>query len=362
MELVQTKTGIRFREKVYIGGKSITKTFLRKTDALHWKRNKLAERDKNEASGLPTIQDISFEDFSKHWIQNKADLAPRSLDAYRSALKIHLIPLVGTLPLRAIRISHGHQLIRKLRERNMSPARINSLIIVFKQILSDAIRWEYLYHHPLMNLKTVKMSPQAEKYWMPLDIAKFLNANKDNDHYALFVTALNTGMRRSELLGLMWDKVDFVKRQIEVSRSRDRYTIKECTKTRKIVYIPMNDVVFRVLTNLREERRSLECVFLHKDGRQIDMEHLSGRIFKDAIKAADVPKIRFHNLRSTFASNFMMKGGNIYTLARILGHSSIEMTAKKYAHLDPNFLKKEIENIAFEADSPFLAREHLRLV
>lgn len=361
MEEIKRKNGIRFKEKIYVGGKTITKTFQRKTDALLWKRNKQTERDKVEACGLPIIPDISFEDFTKIWIQNKADLATRTLDCYRSALKVHLIPLVGHLPLKSIKISHAQQLILSLQGK-LSPSRINCLIIVFKNIFNDAIKWDYLYHHPLKNLKRLKLSPLAEKYWMPHDIAKFLNANRESDHYALFVTALNTGMRRGELLGLMWDKVDFVKRQIEISRSRDRYQVKDCTKTRKIVFIPMNDVVYRVLTALKAEKRSLEFVFVHKDGRQIDMEHLSKRIFQNAIELADVPKIRFHNLRSTFASNFMMKGGDIYPLARILGHSSIEMTAQKYAHLDPKFLKKEMDNISFEADSPHLALSHLRIL
>jgi hypothetical protein len=75
---------------------------------------------------------------------------------------------------------------------------------------------------------------------------------------------------------------------------------------------------------------------LREDGSQIDLEHVSNRIFKKAIATAQVKAIKFHNLRSTFAANFCMNGGDVYTLSKILNHSTVEMTSQKYAHLHPN--------------------------
>jgi len=71
---------------------------------------------------------------------------------------------------------------------------------------------------------------------------------------------------------------------------------------------------------------------------------------REAAERAGLRKIRFHDLRHTFASNFVIKGGNVISLQRILGHSTINMTLR-YAHLAPDFLASEIELLDFEAAS-----------
>lgn len=179
-----------------------------------------------------------------------------------------------------------------------------------------------------MAIKKLKALPQSERYWLPHEVLAFLNGTQNDQHYALYVTALNTGMRRGELLGLQWDKVDFLNRQIEVSRIRDRYGIKNTTKSGKIVSVPVNDIVLKTLLSLKREGRALDFIFVNKDGGQIDLEHVSNRILKKAITTAQVKAIKFHNLRSTFAANFCMNGGDVYTLSKILNHSTVEMIFK----------------------------------
>jgi site-specific recombinase XerD len=68
---------------------------------------------------------------------------------------------------------------------------------------------------------------------------------------------------------------------------------------------------------------------------------------RKAAERAGIRKIRMHDLRHTFASNFVIKGGNIVSLQKILGHSTIDMTLR-YAHLAPDFMAKDIERLDFE--------------
>ncbi len=65
-----------------------------------------------------------------------------------------------------------------------------------------------------------------------------------------------------------------------------------------------------------------------------------------ALKHAGLPKIKFHDLRHTFATNFVMKGGSILSLKEILGHSDLKMTMR-YAHLAPDYLEGEIERLSY---------------
>ena len=134
----------------------------------------------------------------------------------------------------------------------------------------------------------------------------------------------------------------------------------ETTKTGQIRHVPINKSAFEALKRLRDEKRSLDYVLVDRSGRAPDIQHVCDRLFKNAIERGGVKTIRFHDLRATFAANFMMKGGNIYTLSKILGHSSVDMTAKKYAHLHPQYLKEASEIVDFKADSK--ASGHLAVV
>jgi len=71
---------------------------------------------------------------------------------------------------------------------------------------------------------------------------------------------------------------------------------------------------------------------------------------KKTAENAGIRKVRMHDLRHTFASNYVIKGGNIVSLQKILGHSTINMTLR-YAHLAPDFMTKDIERLDFESES-----------
>ena len=351
-----------YRAKIYIHGKPVAKVFKRKVDAEAWKHQKLVEKKQSETFGIQMQADITLQAFSQNWLENKLGLAKRSIESYETIFSKYLIPLFSDLKLKEIRISHGHALISHLKKLELSPVRINFCIRHFKQVLNDAVKWEYLIKNPLSNLEKLKEDPRSETYWLKNEIIQFLTANQDHEFYELFLVALNTGLRRSELMGLQWNKIDFQNEHIEISSIRDRYGLKDTTKTGKIRYVPANQVTIKTLIKLKEERRSMDYVFVHRNGKLPDITHITARIFFKAVEKADVKKIRFHDLRTSFAANFCMGGGDIYTLSRILGHSTVEMTSKKYAHLHPSYLKKAVGIIDFQANGAFLAHSNLKLV
>ncbi len=115
-----------------------------------------------------------------------------------------------------------------------------------------------------------------------------------------------------------------------------------------IRYLPLNNAAFKILSILAQEKHHKIFVFADKNGKLPDTPHLSTRHFKKAIKRAAVPEIRFHDLRTTYASNFVMAGGDIFALSKLLGHTKVEMTAQRYAALHPRFMKEIVQTIQFE--------------
>ena len=110
---------------------------------------------------------------------------------------------------------------------------------------------------------------------------------------------------------------------------------------------PSINPTWEVLEELCRNKKHPSFVFTYKKGHPIDAHHLSERHFHKAVKKAGVPMIRFHDLRTTYASNFVMAGGDIFALSKLLGHTSVEMTAKKYAALHPRFMKDVVETVQF---------------
>ncbi|MFP5492023.1 MAG: tyrosine-type recombinase/integrase [Bacteriovoracia bacterium] len=350
----QNKDGsVTYRAKVYIDGRQMTETFKRKKDAQLWKQQMLVDRQRGTLKTAAQESNKTLSEFSQDWFETRvSNKSPKTQTSYRTQLENHILPVIGKIRLCDLRIIHGHKVVSALRSKNKSPKGINMALCVLKGILNDAVKWDVIDKSPFRNLELEKVPPRAAKYWMPDEIAKFLKANMQDELYELWVVALNTGMRRGELGGLKWDKVDFTNRLIEVSRVRDRHGLRESTKTcSSFRYVPMNHATEVALKTLQLEKRHREYVFATKCGSILDVQHISEREFTRAIKRAGVSKIRFHDLRGTFASNVCMAPeGDLYGLSKILGHSSVEMTTKKYAHLHNSFLKRVVSSVNFTAE------------
>lgn len=141
----------------------------------------------------------------------------------------------------------------------------------------------------------------------------------------ILACALMTGMRKGEILNLNWQDVNLERNIIYILQSKSG-------KPREIPIIPALKRVFLSLN-------PADC------GNVFKLSKMSlRRYFDKAMKQADITEFRFHDLRHTFASHFMMRDGNIMDLQKILGHSSLEMTLR-YAHLSRKHLSKSMDRL-----------------
>lgn len=360
MEKVKRKNGLKYREKVYFNNKCITSPwFNRKQEAKVWKREKLLERDRINALGISYIPDITLNEFLEIFIINKQGLAKRTIDGYASCIKLYIKPNLGHVKLSKIRLQHGETLKVSLLKTGLSVTRVNNILNVMKIIFKEAVRTENLLKSPFNNLKFIPKQERTLDYWLPTEVHKFLYSSLESHYYPVYLVCLNTGLRKGEICGLFWDCIDFKNRQIIVKRTVDRYGLKESTKSKKVRNIPMNDTVYEFLHEHFKNRQSLKYVFTTPHGKPIDYQHFTFRIFNRDMEKAKVRSIRFHDLRTTFASNFCMNGGDIYALSKILGHSSVEITQQKYAHLHPSFMEREINILNF---SPELELQNFKVL
>ena len=144
----------------------------------------------------------------------------------------------------------------------------------------------------------------------------------------IVIVALNTGMRKEEILSLKSKDVDFRSRIISILD----------TKNGESRELPMNDIVYRTLLAV-EKLPDSRWVFCKKNGERYGNIR---KAFEGARKRAGIVDFRFHDLRHTFASHLVMAGVDLRTVQELLGHKSFEMTLR-YAHLSPEHKKAALD-------------------
>jgi integrase len=209
----------------------------------------------------------------------------------------------------------------------MSKASVNRPFALLKNMFSKAIEWSKVEENPAKRVKLLKGETKRIRYLLPPE-AQVLISNCADHLRPIVIFALNTGMRKGELLGLTWDQVNFDTGIISIleTKNHDRRDI------------PMTEIVRATLRGLE---RLGDHVFCNKAGDSFANVRKS---FITAVRTSGIVDFRFYDLRHTFASNLVMEGVDIMTVKELMGHKDLSMTLR-YAHLAPNHKTKAINTL-----------------
>lgn len=169
----------------------------------------------------------------------------------------------------------------------------------------------------MRRVRLLKESPSRERFITAEEEKKlFAQLTGRRDHIRSVVTiALNTGMRRGEILGLQWEHVNFLARTVFIAKS----------KTGRTRTIPMNVIVFKELTALKQDAGPQDFVFRNsRTGVNIDSIKTGWR---NACEEAGLVNLRFHDTRHTFATRLRANGVHEWDIRDLLGHTSVRMTS-----------------------------------
>jgi integrase len=269
----------------------------------------------------------------QEYLRYKADQGKRSLSEDRRILMTRVLPAFGAdLAVKRLTADRVGQYERR-RVGEVSAFTVANELTVLRHMLRLARRWGYLEHVPEIDLP--KKPEPRQRYLDESEITRLLTAcaTSKNPLLGTIVTvALHTGMRKEEILGLQWERVDLATARITLYK----------TKSQKPRGIPINRDFYEALVALEPEPAERQgLVFTRRDGTAWGQIRTA---FTTALTRAGIRAFRFHDLRHTFASHFMMRGGSLYDLKEILGHSDIKMTMR-YAHLSPQHLRTGMERM-----------------
>jgi integrase len=207
------------------------------------------------------------------------------------------------------------------------PATINREMFCLHQIFSKAVEWEMMDQSPFDRGKSLALKENNERmrFLNNDEMDRLLDACRDHLYPVVFC-ALTAGMRRGEILGLKWKQV------------RNGFVYLRKTKTLNPREIPINDDLDDLFKRIRQRQGLASKYVFTFQGKPMDGLKEG---FRAAVRRAGIEDFRFHDLRHTFASHFVMRGGDLKTLQEILGHTTLTMTMK-YAHLAQSHKREAI--------------------
>ena len=271
-----------------------------------------------------------------------------------------MYPVIGTKPLPDMSRADCRTLITACREKKLGAKTIANVSRTVSSVLTQAVEDGILAANPAFRLgRYYRHDGEPKADIRPLtrdEAALFLSAAREHAaaEYSLFLCALRTGMRLGELLGLQWGDVDFHGRFIEVRRNlvAGRLTTPKSGKNRRVdLSTQLADTLKTLLTSRKAEAlkkgwgRVPEWVFCNENGGAMDGDNLRHRVFYKTLAKAGLRRVRFHDLRHTFASLLIAQGESLAYVRDQLGHASIQLTVDTYGHLIPGTNRQAVDRL-----------------
>jgi integrase len=289
-------------------------------------------------------------DYLDAWLAGQLEIGPRTLSDYTGLLAAYVKPTIGILRLSDIRAADVRKLYKGLLDKGLSARTVRYVHTVLSKALKEA---ECLDANPCSKVKLPKLRPSKPQFLTAEQVNQFLKAAQNDRLYALFVVAVHSGMRPSELLALRWQDVNIdtglvaIQRGLTWNRKGGGYQVgnlKTISSQRCIVLPPS---ALQALAKHRiaqhQERLALgsdyknhDLVFSTTIGTPLQPRNVIARHLKPILANAALPSIRWYDLRHTTASLLLHSGTNPKIVAEKLGHSSVNLTLNVYSHTIPS--------------------------
>jgi integrase len=234
----------------------------------------------------------------------------------------------------------------KRKEGRLKAKTINNTLVPLKEMFMHAVRWGYLRENPTLYVEKPRVLYREMDFFTKEEIHRFISS-APRDRYAFFLTAVLTGMRLGELLGMKWSNLDWQRGQYFVKESvyKGKFVEPKSTSSKRTMNLPPTLIeALRAHRSQQAEQRlqvseayqNHDLIFCTALGRPLDRGNIVKRDFLPVLRQAGLRRIRFHDLRHTFATLLIDQGESPKYIQAQLGHASIQVTMDRYGHLLPD--------------------------
>lgn len=267
------------------------------------------------------------------------ELSKKTYEIYEGALRLHVLPTLGSRPVQSITPDDLVAWHRACRSSGAAQWTIRSWWVALRGVLAHAARHGLIAASPADKLTRRERPKRGEsrKRYLSRDDMQALVGGTPGRYRTAVATAMFSGLRLGELLGLTWGDVDFDREQLRVraqmTRGGHRCRLKTLAASREVILVPA------LARMLREHRvsspwsRDQDLVFATVKGTTIGDRNLALRGLERGCDAAELADVTFHTLRHTFASLLVAQGHDVVFVSRQLGHADAATTLSVYSHL-----------------------------
>jgi integrase len=308
-----------------------------------------------ELGTQPSDDRLTLAQFLDEWLEESAlpSVRPATYRTHDIHVRLHIAPALGRIPLTRLAPQHVQQFMNELLEDGLASKTVCNIRGTLRRALGQAAKWELVSRNVAALADPPKIPQRELDVPNPEEARELLRVAEGHPLEALITTALTTGMRRGELLGLAWDDVDLDGATLTVRRAPQRIDGElrlvepKSARSRRTIALP--PVTVAALRQLRvEQDRMREAgdddwvdsgfVFTSTVGTPLDGDNVSHR-FRKLLEEAGFPPWRFHDLRHACATFLLAQGASPRVVMEQLGHSQISVTMNTYAHVMPEGLR-----------------------
>jgi integrase len=320
---------------------------------------------------------LTFQDFVEdRWLPAvKGRLRPATFASYSRNLRIHVLPTLGSVPLQGIDAGSLTALYQRLAEdgrkdyargKVLSTTTVRYIHTIVRSALQMAYEWDLTPRNAADRARPPKPKARGDRHqqfhtWDRQTLGKFLRDTDGERLQPLWLLLATTGLRRGEAIGLGWTAIDFDTNRISIIRSlvdvdlgSPVWSDPKTARGRRVLSLdPATMTTLRALRARQAQDRLLAgaaytdhgLVFSHPDGSPLHPDTTSHNFVRRAAQL-DLPPIRLHDLRHTWATLALETGIHPKVVQERLGHSNVSITLDLYSHVSPAMQSDAADRVA----------------
>jgi integrase len=318
----------------------------------------------------------TIKEYFEQWLEDyaKSALRPTSFQTYYTLIHQHIIPSIGhiTQQLQPMHLQrfYNEQLQRGRVDGKggLSSQSVVKLHVIIKSALGHAVKWQ-LINRNVADLADPPAIRKRDIITLEADeVTHFLELAKESRYYIAFLLAISTGLRRGEILGLRWKDIQFeekrasIQKNLVVVKGTPLLQEPKTKGSKRSISLPTTTVDALRKYKKVQAQEKLKQGALYQDndlivttrfGTPVNPRHLL-RSFYNLIKKANLPSIRFHDLRHTHATLMLQQGVHPKIVSERLGHSNTRITMDIYSHVLPSMQEEAVDQF----EEMFLKNSH----
>ena len=352
------KRGKRWVGQVGSGQNRETGYFATQREANAWRRQMVEQRCQGLLFADSKVQLSKFLD---EWlVVAKTSVRPNTYNQYAQIVHQHINPSLGKILLKELRPDHVQSLYTQKLKDGVSPRTTRMIHAVIHRALNHALKLGLVVRNVSDSVTRSKVPRKEMRTLDDYQVRLLIQVADSHQVGMIFWLAVTTGLRKGELLGLKWSDLDWKTRRIHIQRQVQRrngeglvFCEPKSASGRRVIVLGQStiDKLREYKTEQQkgqilagEKWQNYDLIFTSPIGTPLDPSNVL-KVYKSCLKEAQLPEIRFHDLRHTAATLMLQQGINPKIVQERLGHSDISLTLNTYSHVLPHMQEEAAEKM-----------------